>query len=367
VPPPARRDAHVWLSRDCELMDLPAARTIIGAHMSVGARRASGESLTAFAWLSIAAAVVTISLKAGAYLLTGSVGLLSDALESVVNLVAAVVALIALSVAAREPDEERPYGYQKAEYFSSGTEGALIVVAAAGIIVAGVDRLLHPAALEAVGWGLAVSAVASLVNLGVALRLRRAARMYQSITLEADARHLLTDVWTSAGVVVGVGAVAVSGWQWLDPVVALGVGLNIVRSGVDLVRRSALGLLDTAIPAADRVALLRVLDTYRDRGVEWHAVRTRQAGSRRFVSLHVLVPGAWTVQRGHDLLEEVEADLRAALGTVTIFTHLEPVEDPVAWEDVGLDRLTRSGESHCGRSGNPHTGGDSETGQGAPD
>jgi cation diffusion facilitator family transporter len=306
--------------------------------MSAGSERTASQSLTAFAWLSIAAAVVTISLKAGAYLLTGSVGLLSDALESVVNLVAAVVALIALSVAAREPDEERAYGYQKAEYFSSGTEGALILVAAAGIIVAGVDRLLHPAALEAVGWGLAVSAVASLVNLGVGLRLRHAGRVYQSITLEADARHLMTDVWTSVGVLLGVGAVALTGWQWLDPLVALGVGVNIVRSGVDLVRRSVLGLLDTAIPPGDRAMLQRVLESYRARGIQWHAVRTRQAGARRFVSLHVLVPGAWSVQRGHDLLEEVERDIRAALGTVTVFTHLEPVEDPVAWEDVGLDR-----------------------------
>jgi cation diffusion facilitator family transporter len=216
----------------------------------------------------------------------------------------------------------------------------LILVAAAGIIAAGVDRLLHPAALEGVGWGLAVSALASLVNLGVALRLRNAGRLYQSITLEADARHLMTDVWTSAGVLVGVGAVALTGWQWLDPVVALGVGLNIVRSGVDLVRRSVLGLLDTAIPAADRATLQRVLESYGDRGIQWHALRTRQAGARRFVSVHVLVPGAWTVQRGHDLLEEVERDIRAALGTVTVFTHLEPVEDPLAWEDVGLDRAT---------------------------
>ena len=306
--------------------------------MSGTAEPASSASLTRFAWLSIAAAVVTIGLKAGAYLLTGSVGLLSDALESVVNLVAAVVALIALSVAAREPDEERAYGYQKAEYFSSGTEGGLILLAAAGILVAAVERLRRPAPLEAVGWGLAVSALASLVNLGVALRLRRAARAYQSITLEADARHLLTDVWTSAGVIVGVGGVALSGWQWLDPLVALAVGVNIVRSGADLVRRSVLGLLDTAIPPAERAALQRVLEAYRERGVRWHAVRTRQAGARRFVSLHVLVPGDWTVQRGHDLLEEVEHDIRHALGSVTVFTHLEPVDDPVAWEDVGLDR-----------------------------
>jgi cation diffusion facilitator family transporter len=307
--------------------------------MSVAAaERNPTDSLTRFAWLSIAAALVTIGMKTGAYFLTGSVGMLSDALESVVNLVAAVVALVALSVAAREPDDERAYGYQKAEYFSSGTEGGLIILAAVGIVVAAVDRVLHPAALEAVGWGLGVSALASVVNLGTALRLRQAARQYQSITLDADARHLLTDVWTSVGVIVGVGAVAASGWQWLDPIVALGVGLNIVRSGADLVRRSIFGLLDTAIPLAERATLQAVLEVYRERGVDWHAVRTRQAGARRFVSLHMLVPGTWTVQRGHDLVEEIERDIRAALGSVTVFTHLEPLEDPVSWEDVGLDR-----------------------------
>jgi cation diffusion facilitator family transporter len=299
---------------------------------------AGRPSLMRFAWLSIGAAVVTISLKGGAFALTGSVGLLSDALESLVNLVAAVVALIALAIAAREPDEERPFGYEKAEYFASGTEGGLILVAAAGIIVAAVERLLRPMPISAPGLGLAVSAVASLVNLGVALRLRRAGRAYHSITLEADAQHLLTDVWTSAGVLVGVGAVAVTGWQWLDPLVALAVGVNIVRAGVGLVRRSALGLLDTAIPSAERAAIEAVLQRYRARGVAFHALRTRQAGVRRFVSLHVLVPGAWSVQRGHDLLEALESDLRRSLPAATVFTHLEPVEDPLAWEDVGLDR-----------------------------
>jgi cation diffusion facilitator family transporter len=284
-------------------------------------------------------------MKAGAYLLTGSVGLLSDALESVVNLVAAVVALVALSVAAREPDDERAYGYQKAEYFSSGTEGGLILVAAVGIIVTSVDRLLHPTPLEAVGLGLVISVLASLVNFGVALRLRHAGRLYQSITLEADAQHLFTDVWTSAGVVLGVGAVALTGWLWLDSVVALAVGLNIIRSGVDLVRRSVRGLMDTAIRPAERERLQAVLESFREDGIEWHAVRTRQAGARRFVSLHVLVPGDWSVQRGHDLLERIERDIRAALGIVTISTHLEPVEDPRSWEDVGLDRSPDSGNS----------------------
>jgi cation diffusion facilitator family transporter len=291
-----------------------------------------------YAWLSIAAAIITITLKGGAYTLTGSVGLLSDALESLVNLVAAIVALIALAIAAREPDEERPFGYEKAEYFASGTEGALILVAAAAIIVTAVDRLLHPTPISAPGLGLAVSAVASLVNLLVGLRLRQAGRRFDSITLEADAQHLLTDVWTSVGVLVGVAAVAVTGWLWLDPVVALAVAVNIVRAGIGLVRRSALGLLDTAIPPAERAAIQDVLDRHRSEGVTFHAVRTRQAGVRRFVSLHVLVPGEWTVQRGHDFLEVLERDLREALPTVSVFTHLEPIEDPLAWEDIGLER-----------------------------
>jgi cation diffusion facilitator family transporter len=296
-----------------------------------------------FAWLSIVAAVVTITLKGGAFALTGSVALLSDALESLVNLVAAVVALIALAIAAREPDEERPFGYEKAEYFASGTEGGLILVAAAGIIMAAIDRLLHPTPISAVGWGLAASAMASVINLGVALRLRWAGRSFHSITLEADAQHLLTDVWTSAGVLAGVAAVAVSGWLWLDPLVALAVGVNIVRAGVSLVRRSALGLLDTAIPPVERAAVQAILQRYSSDGVEFHALRTRQAGARRFVSLHVLVPGAWSVQRGHDLLESIETDLRQTLPATTVFTHLEPVEDPLAWEDIGLDRPSTAG------------------------
>jgi cation diffusion facilitator family transporter len=291
-----------------------------------------------YAWLSIAAALIVITLKGGAYALTGSVGLLSDALESLVNLVAAIVALIALAIAAREPDEERPFGYEKAEYFASGTEGGLILVAAAGIIIAAVDRLLNPMPISAPVLGLAVSAVASLVNLLVGLRLRQAGRRFDSITLEADAQHLLTDVWTSVGVLVGVAAVAVTGWDWLDPVVALAVAVNIVRAGIGLVRRSALGLLDTAIPPAERAALQTVLERHRSDGVTFHALRTRQAGVRRFVSLHVLVPGEWTVQRGHDFLEVLEHDLRQVLPTVSVFTHLEPIEDPLAWEDIGLER-----------------------------
>ena len=305
-------------------------------------RYMAGRSLTRFAWLSIAGALLTIGLKTGAYLLTGSVGVLSDALESLVNLVAAVSVLVALVVAARPPDEEHNYGYEKAEYFSSGFEGALILVAALSIGVAAVGRLADPQPLTAVGLGLAATGAAALINLGIARVLLDASRRYGSITLEADARHLLSDVWTSAGVIAGVGAVALSGWWWLDPVIALLVALNIVRTGAQLVRRSAAGLLDAALPPRERAAVQAVLDRYGEEfasaGLQFHALRTRQSGTRRFLTVHVLVPGAWSVQRGHDILERIEADLRRALPGLTTATHLEPLEDPRSFADAGIDR-----------------------------
>jgi cation diffusion facilitator family transporter len=297
--------------------------------------------LTRFAWLSVAAAVLTIALKAAAWLITGSVGLLSDALESVVNLVAALMALSMLTLAARPPSELHPFGYGKAEYFSSGVEGALVLLAAASILWSSVGRLLAPMPLENVGVGLAVSVVASAVNFGVARVLLRADREYGSITLEADARHLLTDVWTSIGVVVGVGAVALTGWERLDPIIALMVAANILWTGAQLLRRSVLGLLDEALPAADQAAVRQVLNDYTDQGIEFHALRTRQAGARKFISAHILVPGDWSVQRGHDLLEEIEDKIRVAIPGAHIFTHLEPVEDPLSWQDIGLDRPSK--------------------------
>jgi cation diffusion facilitator family transporter len=299
------------------------------------------SKLTRYAWLSIAAALVTIGLKSGAYLLTGSVGLLSDALESLVNLVGAIMALAMLTIAARPADEDHPYGHSKAEYFSSGVEGSLIMVAAVGIAVAAIDRLLHPRALEQIGLGLAVSVAASLVNLGVALVLLRASKRYDSITLNANAHHLLTDVWTSAGVVVGVGAVALTGWQWLDPGVALLVAANIVWTAVRIVRESVLGLMDSAMVPEERVAVQSALKPHLRDGVQSHALLTRQAGSQRFVTMHVLVPGAWTVQQGHDLVERIEADIRGAVRNVTVLTHLESLDDPASWDDVTLERTVR--------------------------
>ena len=294
--------------------------------------------LTHFAWLSIGAAVITIALKTIAYLLTGSVGLLSDALESLVNLVGALMALAMLTIAARPADEDHTYGHSKAEYFSSGVEGTLILIAAISIVIAAIPRLITPRPLEQIGLGLGVSVAASLVNFIVSLILLRASKQYNSVTLEANANHLMTDVWTSVGVLVGVGAVALTGWERLDPIVAFLVAANIIWSGVRIVRMSALGLMDTALSIEELNKLQKVLEPYTHSGIEYHALRTRQSGSRQFVSFHVLVPGKWTVQRGHRLLESIEADIRHAMPSVIVFTHLESLNDPASWDDTDLDR-----------------------------
>jgi len=295
-------------------------------------------SLKRYAWLSIGAALATIALKGTAWWLTGSVGLLSDALESLVNLAGAVMALAMLTLAAQPEDENHAYGHGKAEYFSSGFEGLLIVLAAIAIGVTAIERLLHPQALDQLGVGLLVSVVAAIINLLTARILLAAGHQYRSITLEADAHHLMTDVWTSVGVIAGVGAVAFTGWLWLDPLLALLVAANIVWTGWRLVRRSADGLMDVALPPDEHRAVLGVLENYRQQGIDYHALRTRQSGARSFVEVHVLVPGAWTVQRGHDLVERVEADIRGALPLATVFTHLEPLEDPASQDDIRLDR-----------------------------
>ena len=294
--------------------------------------------LTRYAWLSILTACVTISLKFAAYWLTGSVGLLSDALESVVNLVAALAALLALIIAALPPDQDHAYGHSKVEYFSSGLEGSLIIVAAITIAYSAIGRLLSPVPLEQVGIGLTVSVLAAMLNLFTARVLLRAGRQYRSVTLIADAHHLMTDVWTSGGVLLGVGAVAITGWIVLDPLLALLVALQIVRSGIRLLRESALGLMDTALPNNEQQEIIDILERHSQDGVTYHALRTRQAGAQRFVSVHVQVPGAWTVQAGHSLVEEIEREVRQVMAPVSILTHLEPVEDPVSWEDVELNR-----------------------------
>ena len=295
-------------------------------------------SLTRFAWLSIGAALLTIGLKAAAYYFTGSVGLLSDAVESIVNLVGAVIALTMLTIAARPADEEHTYGHSKAEYFSSGIEGTLILIAALSIGGTAIQRLLNPKPIDQIGLGLAVSLAASIVNLIVGQVLLRAGKRANSITLEANAKHLMTDVWTSVGVIAGVGAVALTGWDRLDPIVALLVAANIIWAGFQIIQKSVLGLMDTGLPPEQQSTLQGVLEKYRQTGIEFHALRTRQAGTRAFVSFHVLVPGQWTIQRGHDLVEQIELDLRLALPNITVFTHLESLHDPASWEDTGLDR-----------------------------
>jgi cation diffusion facilitator family transporter len=298
-----------------------------------------GPPLIRFAGLAAVAAAVVIALKLLAWHLTGSIGLLSDAVESVANLVGALVALAMLWLAARPPDDEHAYGHTKAEYFSSGFEGALILVAAFAIVWVAFPRLFDPRPVEQVGLGLVVAAAASVLNVGVAWILFRAGRRYGSITLEAIGHHLMTDVWTSVGVIAGVALVPVTGWDILDPILALGVAAHILLVGGSLVRRSALGLLDTAVSEEDRQRIDRVLARYEERGVQFHAVRTRRAGQRSFISMHVLVPGDWSVQRGHDLAEEIEREIRESLPGTHVFTHLEPVEDPVSFEDTRIAPL----------------------------
>lgn len=303
-------------------------------------REMPAANLKRYAWLSIAVALATILLKGVAWWLTGSVGLLSDALESFVNLAGALMALAMLSLAMTPADESHAHGHGKAEYFSSAFEGFLILVAAVSIGYAAVERLLHPRAIEAVGVGLAVSVLASLINLVTARILMKMGRQHGSITLEADAHHLLTDVWTSAGVIIGVGVVWLTGWLWLDPAIALLVAANIVWTGWQLLRRSASGLMDESIPQQQIEAIEAVLAGYRLQGLDFHALRTRQAGMRAFVTLHVMVPGAWTVQQGHDWLEKIEADIRSAVPNANVTTHLEPLEDAVSLSDATLDRLS---------------------------
>lgn len=302
------------------------------------AAAASNSKLTGYAWLSIATAVVTISLKTVAWQLTDSVGLLSDALESIVNLVAAIVVLIALIVAARDPDEQHTYGHSKAEYFSSGLEGGLVFLAAIGIFYASIPRLWNPQPLDDIGSGIVLVVIASAINGLTGLKLLKAAREHRSITLESDAKHLFTDVWTTVGVVIGIVLVKLTGWDWLDPILAIAVGIHILATGYQLVRISVDGLLDAAIPADEMAILQALLDRWQaEHGAVTHALRTRQAGRRRFVSMHVLVPGDWTVDRGHELAGDLENSIRYALPETTVFTHLEPLEKPESWNDSGLD------------------------------
>jgi len=297
-------------------------------------------SLRLYMYLSIGAALVTMGVKFIGYFLTGSVGLFSDAAESVVNLVAALVGLWAVTLAARPADEYHTYGHTKSEYFSSGVEGALILVAALIIAVEAIPRLLHPEPIEQAFLGLTFSVIGALINGLLAWFMLREGKKQRSITLEADAHHLFTDVITTAGVFVGVLLVALTKWYILDPIVALLVAVNIIWTGGKLLRQTGLGLLDTTLPPADIDIVNTILDIYRKQNIEFHALRSRMAGRRRFVSFHVIVPGTWTVLKGHTICEAIELALHEALPESTIFTHLEPREDPVTFEDIELDRST---------------------------
>lgn len=294
-------------------------------------RTSARRHLTRFAWLSILAAIVTISLKAVAYLLTGSVGLLSDAMEALVNLVAAIMALAMLIVSSRPRDDEYHFGLGKAEYFSSGLEGVLIIIAALGISFTSIQRLLHPVTLESLDIGLLVSLIASLVNLLVARQLRKVGEQYDSITLVADATHLMTDVWTSTGVLLGLLTVKFTGWEIIDPVIGLLLALHILGAGIALTRHSIAGLLDNTLPPEENSEIQRVLESYKLHGVQFHDLRTRRAGAHRFMTVHVLVPGEWSVQSGHDLLERIESDICDRLKDIDVVTHLEPLEDQASF------------------------------------
>jgi cation diffusion facilitator family transporter len=300
-------------------------------------KTASPTTLTRFAWLSIAAALVTISLKSTAYFLTGSVGLLSDALESFVNLAAAIVALFALRLLSRPADDEFTFGYSKIEYFSSGFEGGMILLAAAGIVITAVPRLIHPQPLEQLGVGLAISILASMINLGVSLVLLRAAKRFDSITLEADAHHLMTDVWTTGGVLIGIALVWLTGYVRLDSIIALLVAANILFTGYRLLLRSGRGLLDVALDPAELASVKSILNEYQPKGVSYHALRSRQAARRKFLVVHLLVPGNWSVTRGHKLAEQIEDQVRASLPSANIVTHVEPANDPTSLEDASIE------------------------------
>jgi cation diffusion facilitator family transporter len=291
-------------------------------------------ALTRYAWLSISAALITIVLKTIAYLLTDSVGLLSDAMESIVNLVGAIIALSMLIIAARPPDDSHTYGHSKAEYFASSAEGILILIAAGGILWTAIERLISPHPLEKLGVGLTVSVGASLVNLVVARILITTGKKRNSITLEADGQHLMTDVWTSVGVIGGIAIVAVTNWYILDPILAILVALNIIWTGIKLLQRSVAGFMDASLPANEQQIVEKVIAIYQERGVKFHAVRTRQSAARRFVSVHMLVPGEWTVHDAHHVAEDFEGDVRSQLKDAIVQTHLEPMDDEISVIDI---------------------------------
>jgi cation diffusion facilitator family transporter len=301
-------------------------------------------SLVRYAYLSVAVALATMAIKAIAYAVTQSVGLLSDALESIVNLTAALVVVRVLNEIAKPPDEEHAFGHSKAEYFSSLFEGLLIGLAAVIIIYTAIQRLLIPEDIHQVSLGLTLAFAASIFNLYVARLLIRKGREHNSIALDADGQHLMSDVWTSLGVLAGVGAVSLTGWQILDPVIAMIVAAKIGWTGIRLIQRSIQGLMDASLPEAQIKLITEILDRYESQGIRFHALRTRQAGAHSFISLHVITPGNWSIRRGHDLLESIEKKIQRAVPLANVFTHIEPMEDPRSWDDQSKDSKNNSEE-----------------------
>ncbi|MBR5950415.1 MAG: cation transporter [Actinomycetaceae bacterium] len=299
--------------------------------------------LVRYAWLSVAAAVATIALKVAAYYMTGSVGLLSDAAESLVNLAAALVAVVVLRQVRRPADSRFAFGRSKAEYFSSGLEGGMILVAAGVIIVEAIMRFLRPVDVVNIGPGLAVSAVAAVLNGVVGFLLLRAGRKHRSQTLKADGTHLLTDVVTSVGVIIGVGLVALTGWQKLDPIVAIIVALNITLAGVRLVREAMHGLMDVSLPPEDIEKIRTVLESFSQEGVAFHGLQTRVSGSASFANIDLLVPGDWSVRKGHDYAECVSSALCEQVEGLRLFVHVEPIEDPLSYDDIPTGSIPLAG------------------------
>ena len=305
--------------------------------MSPNPQRSSEPlDLSRYGWLAVAAAFATILLKAGAWLVTGSVGLLADAAESLVNLVAAAVALIVLKVAARPADANHNFGHTKAEYFSAAVEGVMIFVAAISIVVFALQRLVFPQPIESLGIGLMISVIASVLNGAVALVLLRAGKRHHSITLTADGKHLMTDVWTSVGVLVGIVLVWMSGWSWLDPVIAIAVGINILFTGYGLVKESTEGLMDASLPERDNERLRMILTRRAGAGIAFHQMRTRVSGARQFMDFHLLVPDDWSVKQGHDFLEDLSDEIVAEFPRMNVTGHIEPINDPRSYAHEGM-------------------------------
>lgn len=291
------------------------------------------KSIAKIMWISIVASVITIGLKWYAFLLTGSVGFMSDALESGINLLAAIVAFYSLAVAARPADKEHPFGHDKAEYFSSLAEGVLIVIAAFGIAYAAINRMYHPQPLESLDFGMLLSVAATLVNFVTARILLYFSRKHNSITIEADAHHLMTDVWTTVGIIAGIFLVKLTGWQLIDPIMAILVAISIVYTGIKLIIRSMDGLMDSQLSEKEMVQIREVLDRYKSEDVDYHALYTRRASAKQFITFHLLFPGEYTVHKAHELTKQIEYDIKTQLPYSDVFIHVEPLNDPDAFDD----------------------------------